>query len=215
MSPEIVLKYFEVLSEAPDALGRFRKFLLDLAVRGKLVERDTQDEPASKLLERVMSNVRQFCRKEKKNSSVDAQTDPPFEIPDHWKWVRLGDVVRIRTGKLDANAAVSEAQYPFFTCSQSPSRIDRYSFDTAAVLLAGNGDFNVKYYEGRFDAYQRTYVIEPLGWDLKYCFILVASQRDRIVANNRGSAIPYLKLADITTPLGAISSFAGTAQNSR
>jgi type I restriction enzyme S subunit len=74
----------------------------------------------------------------------------------------LGDLVNIRTGKLDANAAVEGGQYPFFTCSRDVYAIDKYAFDCEAILLAGNnavGDFNVKHYKGKFNAYQRTYVI--------------------------------------------------------
>jgi len=78
------------------------------------------------------------------------------------KKVPLGDLVEITTGKLDANAAVENGQYPFFTCSREIYAIDNYAFDCEAILLAGNnavGDFNVKHYKGKFNAYQRTYVI--------------------------------------------------------
>ena len=74
----------------------------------------------------------------------------------------LGELVTIKTGKLDSNAAVKNGKYPFFTCSKKIFAIDNFAFDCEAVLLAGNnasGDFNVKYYKGKFNAYQRTYVI--------------------------------------------------------
>lgn len=76
--------------------------------------------------------------------------------------VPLGELVDIRTGRLDANAAVEGGKYPFFTCSRDVYAIDNYAFDCEAILLAGNnavGDFNVKHYSGKFNAYQRTYVI--------------------------------------------------------
>ena len=76
--------------------------------------------------------------------------------------IPLGDLVKITTGKLDANAAVEGGQYLFFTCSREIYAIDNYAFDCEAILLAGNnavGDFNVKHYKGKFNAYQRTYVI--------------------------------------------------------
>ncbi|MCB1864442.1 MAG: restriction endonuclease subunit S [Chromatiales bacterium] len=72
----------------------------------------------------------------------------------------LGDLTSIRTGKLDANAADENGAYPFFTCATRTLRINTPAFDGKAVLVAGNGDLNVKYYEGKFNAYQRTYVIE-------------------------------------------------------
>lgn len=74
----------------------------------------------------------------------------------------LGNLVEIKTGKLNANAAVVDGEYPFFTCSREIYAIDKYAFDCEAILLAGNnasGDFNVKHYKGKFNAYQRTYVI--------------------------------------------------------
>jgi len=74
----------------------------------------------------------------------------------------LGSLVTIKTGKLDSNAAVENGQYPFFTCSREIFSINEFAFDSEAVLLAGNnasGDFNVKHYKGKFNAYQRTYVI--------------------------------------------------------
>ena len=76
--------------------------------------------------------------------------------------IKLDDVVQIKTGKLDANAMVEGGKYPFFTCSKQIFEINDYAFDCDAVLLAGNnasGDFNVKHYEGKFNAYQRTYVL--------------------------------------------------------
>jgi type I restriction enzyme, S subunit len=76
--------------------------------------------------------------------------------------VSLGNLVDIKTGKLNSNASVENGQYPFFTCSREVFAIDDYAFDLEAILLAGNnasGDFNVKHYKGKFNAYQRTYVI--------------------------------------------------------
>lgn len=74
----------------------------------------------------------------------------------------LETLIDIKTGKLDANAATEHGKYPFFTCSRDVFAIDTYAFDGEAILLAGNnavGDFNVKHYKGKFNAYQRTYVI--------------------------------------------------------
>ena len=84
------------------------------------------------------------------------------EIPESWEVVRLGEVCTFTTGKLNSEEAVEDGQYPFFTCSQETFKINSYSFDQEAVLLSGNnarGIYSVKYYKGKFDAYQRTYVI--------------------------------------------------------
>ena len=114
---------------------------------------------------------------------------------------RLGNYVKIKTGKLDANAARENGQYPFFTCSVEPLRIDTYSYDCECVLVAGNGDLNVKYYNGKFDAYQRTYIIESENKDVLsvpylYCYL------DRYVEELRkqsiGGVIKYIKLGNLT-----------------
>ena len=75
------------------------------------------------------------------------------------KW---NDVFNTTTGKFDSNAAVEDGEYPFFTCSKETLRIDKFAFDQEALLLAGNnaaGKYDVKYYKGKFNAYQRTYVL--------------------------------------------------------
>ena len=82
-------------------------------------------------------------------------------VPESWKVEKLGSLVNIQTGKLNSNAATPDGEYPFFTCSQETFRIDRYAFDTEALLLSGNnaqGIYSVKHYKGKFNAYQRTYV---------------------------------------------------------
>ncbi|MBI5075735.1 MAG: restriction endonuclease subunit S [Nitrospirae bacterium] len=81
-----------------------------------------------------------------------------------WRTAKLGEVVAFKTGKLDSNAAVPNGDYPFFTCSQETLRTNTFSFDTECVLLAGNnanGIYPLKYFHGKFDAYQRTYVVTP------------------------------------------------------
>ena len=80
-----------------------------------------------------------------------------------WKKVKLGDIANIKTGKLDSNAAVANGLYPFFTCDPNTLRINKWAYETEAVLLAGNnasGNYTAKYYKGKFNAYQRTYIIE-------------------------------------------------------
>ena len=85
-------------------------------------------------------------------------------MANKWRTATLGELVFFRTGKLDSNAAVANGDYPFFTCSQETLRTNTFSFDDECVLLAGNnanGIFPLKYFNGKFDAYQRTYVLTP------------------------------------------------------
>ena len=74
----------------------------------------------------------------------------------------LSDACNIKTGKLDSNQAVKGGQFPFFTCSALPDTIDKFAFDEDVVLIAGNnaqGNFHISRFKGKFNAYQRTYIL--------------------------------------------------------
>jgi len=111
---------------------------------------------------------------------------------------KLGDICTIRTGKLDSNAAVEGGKYPFFTCAQETFSIDKFAFDTEAVLLGGNnanGIFPLKYYQGKFSAYQRTYIIESKdrGKVLnKFVYFSLRPVLDYFKSASIGAATQYL-----------------------
>lgn len=114
---------------------------------------------------------------------------------------KLGEYVTIRTGKLDANAATENGKYPFFTCSVTPLRIDNFSYDCECVLVAGNGDLNVKYYNGKFDAYQRTYIIESKDKTLltvPYLYCFLEKYIETLRKQSIGGIIKYIKLGNLT-----------------
>ena len=115
--------------------------------------------------------------------------------------MKLDALIRVRTGKLDANAAVIDGQYPFFTCSRDNLRINNYAFDCECVLLAGNGELNAKYYNGKFNAYQRTYVIESLDKNklsVKFLYYFFSWYLDVLRQKSIGGVIKYIKLGNIT-----------------
>lgn len=112
----------------------------------------------------------------------------------------LGAIATIKTGKLDANASIEGGQYPFFTCSKTSLRIDSYSFDGEYVLVAGNGDLNVKHYSGKFDAYQRTYAIKANEKMLssRYLFYFLSKYVEVLRDLAIGGVIKYIKLNNLT-----------------
>ena len=118
----------------------------------------------------------------------------------NWVTVKLGEICTIKTGKLNANAAVENGEYAFFTCSRETFRTDRYSFDGEALLIAGNGDVGfTKYYSGKFDAYQRTYVLMNFSVNIKYIYYYLQRYLPaRIEAEMMGSAVPYIKLGTLS-----------------
>lgn len=118
--------------------------------------------------------------------------------------VKIGDLTKIRTGKLDANASSEDGQYPFFTCSKEPLKISTYSYDCECVLVAGNGDLNVKYYNGKFDAYQRTYIIEDNGSGklyMPYLYYFMEGYIEELRKQSIGGVIKYIKLRNLTDAL--------------
>lgn len=123
--------------------------------------------------------------------------------------VKIGDLTKIRTGKLDANASSEDGQYPFFTCSKEPLKISTYSYDCECVLVAGNGDLNVKYYNGKFDAYQRTYIIEDNGSGklfMPYLYYFMEGYVEELRKQAIGGVIKYIKLGNLTDALIEIPS---------
>ena len=120
-------------------------------------------------------------------------------IPEGWKVVKLGDFFPVKTGKKDANTASVNGKYPFFSCSQNALCTDSYSFDCDAILVAGNGDFNVKWYSGRFDAYQRTYVLIPYNKKLlALLYYVVKRNLLTITSKARGSVIRFITKGNLT-----------------
>ena len=115
-------------------------------------------------------------------------------------YVRLGDICKITTGKLDANAQVENGQYPFFTCAELPFNIDSYAFDTEALLISGNGANlgYINYYNGKFNAYQRTYVLDHFSVDIQYVkWALKVLLPKRIAIEKSSSNTPYIVLSTL------------------
>lgn len=111
------------------------------------------------------------------------------------KW---NDVFNTTTGKLDSNAAVANGKYPFFTCSKEPLKIDSYAFDQTALLLTGNnaaGKYDVKYYQGKFNAYQRTYVLSlKHNWSYKLFQYQLEDKLLYLQTKSLGGLTKYLTL---------------------
>ena len=158
--------------------------LLDerIATQSKLIEK----------LESLIKGIAQHCIR---------------ELINGWEYVRLGDICKITTGKLDANAQVENGQYPFFTCAERPFNIDCYAFDTEALLISGNGANlgYINYYKGKFNAYQRTYVLDHFSVNIQYVkWALKVLLPQRIAIEKSSSNTPYIvlsTLADLKIPI--------------
>ena len=131
-----------------------------------------------------------------------------------WKSARLGKIAIIKTGKLDSNAAVIGGRYPFFTCDPNTLSIDVWAYDTEAVLLAGNnasGNYTAKYYKGKFNAYQRTYIIESANEEelnIRYLCYALNQQLRLLKTMSSGSTTKFLTvrmLDNLDIPLPSIN----------
>ena len=119
----------------------------------------------------------------------------PFDgvLPTDWREYKLSEFLPVITGKKNANVSSDKGTYPFFSCSQSFSWTDEYSFEGNAILVAGNGDFNVKWYNGKFEAYQRTYVLIPYNPQLtSWLYYAVKYNLAKITSAARGSVIKFI-----------------------
>ncbi len=120
MNPAQWLAHFDRISEAPDAIPRLRRFILDLAVRGKLVEQDPNDEPAAELLKRIQAEkvrlVKDGMRKEKLLPIIEPD-QIPFRLPVGWTWERLGNIGETNIGLTYSPQDISEVGIPVLRSS--------------------------------------------------------------------------------------------------
>lgn len=113
------------------------------------------------------------------------------EIPANWEVKHVKDFADVITGKEDANFSDPNGQYNFFTCGDEVLKCNEFAFCGKSILIAGNGNFNIKYFDGEFNAYQRTYVLQPK--DVQYIGIIYLSAVNRIQAFTRGSSGSIVK----------------------
>ena len=113
-----------------------------------------------------------------------------------WKEVKLGDICKIATGKKDVNEGNPDGLYPFFTCAKINTFSDTFSFDQEAILIAGNGEVgHCQYYNGKFEAYQRTYILSDFTLSALLLFqYLNYFFKQRIDEQKQQGAMPYIKL---------------------
>ena len=124
-----------------------------------------------------------------------------FSTLDVVKEEKLGNICNITTGKLDANAMVENGQYRFYTCAKDYYYIDKYAFDTEALLISGNGAYvgYIHYYKGKFNAYQRTYVLDKFTENIQYIKVYLDEfLSKRINSEKKEGNTPYIVLSTLS-----------------
>ncbi|GAB1449109.1 hypothetical protein MASR2M44_21320 [Bacteroidota bacterium] len=139
---------------------------------------------------------------EKKKAIKQGVMQELLKPKEGWVTKKLGELVdKVTTGKLDANAMKPDGEYRFYTCAKEYYLIDRYSFDDEALLISGNGANvgYIHYYKGKFNAYQRTYVL--IGFQIDVSFLKIYLDKhlaDRITTEVSAGNTPYIKMDTIT-----------------
>ena len=134
------------------------------------------------------------------NQEIRFKDDNGNDFED-WEEKTLGSLCKITTGKLDANAMVEDGEYRFYTCAKDYYRIDKYAFDTEALLISGNGANvgYIHYYKGKFNAYQRTYILDRFEENMTYVkFFLQMFLPKRIKGEKNDGNTPYIVLSTLS-----------------
>lgn len=168
--------YFPILQEQHKIASLLQLIDERIATQNKIIEK----------LQSLIKGIAQHCIKESTSGNA---------------YVKLGDICQITTGKLDANAKVDNGIYPFFTCAERPFKIDSFAFDTEALLISGNGANlgYINYYNGKFNAYQRTYVLDIFSENIQYIkWALKVLLPKRIAIEKSSSNTPYIVLSTLS-----------------
>jgi type I restriction enzyme, S subunit len=123
---------------------------------------------------------------------------PEFKDAGEWEEKNLGDTCNICTGKKDVNEGAIDGLYPFFTCAENHIFSNTYSFNTEAILVAGNANVGqAKYFKGKFEAYQRTYVLTDFINSVTPLFLyseLKWNLYNSLINHVQVSAMSYIRL---------------------
>lgn len=126
-------------------------------------------------------------------------------IPIEWDVVKLGQILNVQTGKMNAQDQVENGEYPFFTRAINVQKIDSYAYDTEALFIAGEGNFAVKYYNGKFNLHQRTYMLTVIdNHNLKFIQNAIQPRLEKLVSTSVGSTVQSLRkpiIEDLKIPL--------------
>ncbi len=160
------------------------------------------DEKISQLTQKhaLLSQYKQGMMQKLFSQQIRFKADDGSEFGE-WEETELGKHCQIKTGKLDANAMRPNGEFRFYTCAKEFYLIDEYAFDTEALLISGNGANvgYIHYYKGKFNAYQRTYVLDQ--WQQNIIFIqyfLEQFLKERIYGEKKEGNTPYIVLSTLS-----------------
>ena len=181
-----------------------REKILDLAMRGKLVPQDPNDEPASVLLEKIKAEKEQLIKEKKikktKPLAPISDDEKPFDIPDSWEWVRLGDIGEIFAGgdRPKDFSKYKDEDHPFPIYSNGIKNKGLYGFTKnarvkeEAITLSARGTIgHIEYRSTPFLPIIRLISFVPYANDYLRCLFYFL-QSSELIEKGDGSSIPQL-----------------------
>ena len=146
-----------------------------------------------------LENIKKGFMQKIFSRKIRFKDDGGEEFPE-WEEKKLGDICNITTGKLDANAMNKDGKYRFYTCAAEYYRINSYAFDTEALIISGNGANvgYIHYYKGKFNAYQRTYILDNFFYHIKYIKTYLDKYLHKRIENEKKEGnTPYIVLSTL------------------
>jgi len=226
MTPQLLFDNFERLADAPDAIPKLRAMILQLAVQGKLVPQDPDDEPASVLLEKIASEKERLIKEEKIRKTEPLSPiradEIPYEVPEGWEWIRLGDCVDLISGQhlLSNEYNEEERGIPYLTgpadfgiahpiptkWTENPKVVARLHDLLLTVKGAGIGKTNIVNTDALCISRQLM-AIRTLGANQRCLHIYIQSQFGALQNMGLGIAIPGIGRKDVLGLLLPLSPF--------
>jgi type I restriction enzyme, S subunit len=228
MNAERLLQHFDRVAEAPNAVAHLRRFILDLAVRGKLVNQDPNDEPASELLRRIQAEKARFIKegkiKNQKPLPVLEESEIPFKVPEEWIWVRLGSIGDWGSGSTPSrgNSEYYDGDITWLKSGElgdclslkgSEEKISNIALQKCSFRLNQPGDVLIAMYGatiGKLAILDETAVTNqavcgctPFNGILnRYLFLYLLSRREAFHTQSEGGAQPNIsKIKIILSPI--------------
>lgn len=187
-----------VPSLSKNTICNIRVKLPSLDEQKKIAEILSTWDEAINLTINLIESKKQFKKALMQNLLTAKIRFPQFK--DEWKETKLGEICEIQTGKLNANAMIQGGRYKFFTCAKEVFEIDDYAFDTEAILVSGNGENvgYIHYFNGKFNAYQRTYVLDKFTENILFIkYFLEFALKRKIEIEKKDGNTPYIVLSTI------------------
>ena len=200
MNAQRLLTLYERVADAPDAVSRLRRFVLDLAVRGRLVDQDPRDAPACELLAQIVADKKQrevSIRRRRAISTMPVHVDEMlFNVPASWVWAKFGDITISRDGE---RVPVSKTErqhrakiYDYYGASGVIDKIDSYLFDKPLLLIGEDGANLINrstpiafIARGKYWVNNHAHVVDGLSEEyLRYVELFILAVRGRLVEQN-------------------------------